>query len=281
MSGNFSIVNNLSALNTQRNLINSNNGLSSTIGKLSSGLRINMAADDPAGLAISSKLRADIRALNQAVRNGNDGISLVQTAEGSLEEINLILTRMKELAEEAASDTSGADDGSAKEALQDEFAALRSEIDRIAQSTDFNGRTVLGDVSVDIQVGIDATTSARIAIDTGGSLGSVTASNLSINSDDISTKSGAQTALTNVSSAIDDIAALRGDLGALQSRLESSVRNTSNVAENIQAAESQIRDANIAQEVINLTKYQILSQTGIAAMAQANFQAQSYLSLVS
>ena len=281
MSGNFSIVNNLSALNTQRNLINSNNGLSSTIGKLSSGLRINMAADDPAGLAISSKLRADIRALNQAVRNGNDGISLVQTAEGSLEEINLILTRMKELAEEAASDTSGEDDGSAKEALQDEFAALRSEIDRISQSTDFNGRTFLGDVSVDIQVGIDATSSARIAVDTGGSLGSVTASNLSINSDDISTKSGAQTALTNVSSAIDTIAGLRGDFGALQSRLESSVRNTSNVAENLQAAESQIRDTNIAQEVINLTKYQILNQTGIAAMAQANFQAQSYLSLLS
>ena len=276
----FSVVNNLAALNAQRNLVNSNSGLSRTIGHLSSGLRINMAADDPAGLAISSKLRSDIRALNQAIRNGNDGISLVQTSEGSLEEINLILTRMKELSEEAASDTSGADDGASKEALQDEFTALRSEIDRIAQSTDFNGRTVLGDISMDIQVGIDSSSASRISVDTGGSLGSVTSSTLGVDSDDVSTKAGAQTALTNVNSAIDDIASLRGDLGALQSRLESTVRNISNVVENITAAESQIRDANIAQEVINLTKYQILNQTGIAALAQANFQAQSYLTLL-
>ncbi|MEM7243698.1 MAG: flagellin [Acidobacteriota bacterium] len=277
----FSAINNISALTAQRSLGQTQMATSQSLGRLATGLRINRASDDAAGLAISSGLRADIRAMDQGIRNANDGISVVQVTEGALEEINSILTRMKELAEQGASDTSGTDDGSEKEALQAEVTELISEIDRINASTTFNGRNVLQDVALDVQVGITNGTESQISIDTGGASGlNVTAANLGVGTADVSNKSGAQSALDAIDSAIDDVASLRGDLGATQSRLESAVRNQSNVLENVISAESRIRDADIASEVVNMTRNQILNQTGLSAMAQANQQAGSVLSLL-
>ncbi|MEM7243696.1 MAG: flagellin [Acidobacteriota bacterium] len=277
----FSAINNISALTAQRSLTGTQNMMSKTLGRLATGLRINRASDDAAGLAISSGLRGDIRAMQQGIRNGNDGISVVQVTEGALEEINSILTRMKELAEQGASDTTGVDDASEKEALQAEVSELLGEIDRINAATSFNGRSLLQDVSLDVQIGITNGTESQIAIDTGGSDNlDVTAANLSISTIDVSNKSGALSALDAVDTAIDTIASLRGDLGATQSRLESAIRNQSNVLENVVSAESRIRDADIASEVVNMTKSQILNQTGMSALAQANGQAQGILSLL-
>jgi flagellin len=222
----FSAVNNVSALTAQRSLTSTQSMMNKSLGRLATGLRINRAADDAAGLAISSGLRADIRAMDQGIRNANDGISIIQVTEGALEEINNILTRMKELAEQGASDTSGLDDGAEKEALQAEVAELVLEIDRINASTTFNGRNLLQDVSVDVQVGITAGTESAISVDTGGSANlNVTAAHLSVGSVDVSTKATALPALTAIDSAIEDVSSLRGDLGAAQSRLESAVRN--------------------------------------------------------
>ena len=277
----FSAINNINALTAQRSLQGTQSMMNRTLGRLATGLRINRASDDAAGLAISSGLRADIRAMNQGIRNANDGISVVQVTEGALEEINTVLTRMKELAEQGASDTSGVDDGTEKEALQAEVAELLLEIDRINAATTFNGRSVLQDVALDVQVGITNGTESQISIDTGGSGGlDVTAANLSIDTADVSNKTGALAALDAIDSALDTVSSLRGDLGATQSRLESAVRNQANVVENVVDAESRIRDADIASEVVNLTKANILSQTGMAALAQANAQSQSVLSLL-
>ncbi|MEM7243697.1 MAG: flagellin [Acidobacteriota bacterium] len=277
----FSAINNISALTAKRSLGMTQNMMDRTLGRLATGLRINRASDDAAGLAISSGLRGDIRAMQQGIRNAHDGISYVQVTEGALEEINTILTRMKELAEQGASDTTGVDDASEKEALQAEVGELLEEIDRINAATNFNGRSVLQDESIDVQIGITNGTESQINIDTGGATGlDVTTANLSIDTLDVSNKSGALSALDAVDTAIDTIASLRGDLGATQSRLESGARNQANVLENVIAAESRIRDADIASEVVNLTKSQILSQSGMSALAQANGQAQSVLSLL-
>jgi flagellin len=276
----FSALNNISALTAQRSLGLTATGMNRTLARLSSGARINRASDDAAGLVISSGLRADIRALQQGIRNANDGISVVQVTEGALEEINTILTRMKELAEQAASDTSGVDSGPEKTALNAEVAQLIEEIDRIHDSTSFLGLDVLQDVALEVQVGITAGAESRVTIDTGGGAGlDVTAANLGVDTVDISTKAGAQGALAAIDTAIDDVASLRGDLGALQSRLEAAARNQAIVVEEMTSADSRIRDADLAAEIVNLTKSQVLQQTGMAALAQANQQALSVLQL--
>jgi flagellin len=277
----MSAINNISAITAQRSLSQTQNAMGISLGRLATGLRINRASDDAAGLAISSALRADIRAMQQGIRNANDGISVVQVTEGALEEVNTILTRMKELAEQGASDTSGTDNGAEKEALQAEVAQLIEEIDRINAGTSFLGRNVLQDVSLDVQVGITAGTESQISVDTGGGASlDVTAANLGVSTVDVSTKAGSQSALTALDAAIEDVASLRGDLGATQSRLDSAVRNASNVLENMVGAESRIRDADLAAEIVNLTKNQILTQTGISALAQANQQSASVLALL-
>lgn len=289
----FSIVNNLGALNALNRLAKSNDGLSQTLGRLSSGLRINSAADDASGLAIADGLRADTAALNQAVRNANDGVSVVEVADGVLSEISQVLQRAVSLAESAASDTSGDDSGAEKAALNSEYQEILREINRLSDTVDFNGRTLFGTAgdTFDIQVGasgsatndvITVTTEAlQSAGSASGGLGLTgTGSGVSVTTTAFNTKADAQTELGNIRAAIDEIASRRGDLGAARNRLGNAVNVVTTQAQTLTAAESQIRDADIASEIVSLTKFQVLNQTGLSALAQANAQSQSVLSLL-
>jgi len=267
------ITNNVSSLNAQRHISRSQEGLSKSLERLASGYRINKAGDDAAGLAISEKLRSNTRALTQASRNASDGISLIQTAEGAMDEVNSMLVRMKELAEQAATGTVGSDERSY---LSSEYTALRNEITRIADATKFNDTELLdGSLDVDLQIGISdgSTDTLNVAIS------DVDATALSLTTD-ISTVTNAQTALTTVTAAIDTIASRRSDLGALQNRLESVVTNIDTQVENLTAAESRIRDVDIAGETANLTKYSILVQAGVSILTQANQSPTVALSLL-
>ena len=256
---------NVSSINTRRHLSNSTNAFNKSMEKLSSGLRINRAGDDAAGLAISENLKSDIRALNQAARNAADGISLIQTAEGSLDEVSNILLRMKELAEQALNGTlSDTDRGY----LNAEFDALKSEINRISDSVDFNGVKLLdgSGTSVAIQVGIGTSGSDSVAVDlttdvdtTGLGLAAA-----------VDTASNAGQAMDQIDDAISTVVSSRGGFGAVQNRLESSIRNINMMAENLSAANSRIRDVDVAYETSNMTSYQILQQAGVAMLAQAN-----------
>jgi flagellin len=233
--------------------------------KLSSGLRINRAGDDAAGLAISENLKSDIRALDQAARNAADGISLIQTAEGSLDEVSNILLRMKELAEQSLNGTlSDTDRGY----LNAEYSALSSEINRISDGVDFNGVKLLDGSgnTVDIQVGIGTGTSDSVEVDLGDDL-DATALGLAST---IDSASGASSAMDEIDDAISTIVSARGDFGAIQNRLESSIRNINMTSENLSAANSRIRDVDVAHETSSLTSYQILQQAGVAMLAQAN-----------
>jgi flagellin len=267
------ITNNVLSLNAQRQINRSNTGLSKALEKLSSGFRINKAGDDAAGLAISEKLRSNIRALSQASRNASDGISLIQTAEGAMDEVNNMLVRMKELAEQSANGTLSATE---RGFLSSEYRALHSEITRIADATKFNETNLLdGTLSVNIQIGLSSGTSDTLPV----SIGDVDAAALSLTST-ISSVGDAQSALGTVGSAIETVATRRSDLGALQNRLESVVNNIDTVVENLTAAESRIRDADIAAETANLTKYQILTQAGVSVLSQANQSPTVALSLL-
>jgi flagellin len=269
---------NIFSINAQRNLMNSQASMQTSLQRLSSGLRINSAKDDAAGLAISERLTAQIRGLNQAMRNANDGISMLQTAEGAMDEVGNMLQRMRELAVQAASDTvSDAD----KASLQSEFTALRSEIGRITTSTEYNNNKLLdgtggpaGDGNIVLQIG------HKNAGDNQLTVALEDISTLSTAADDISTTAGAQTALDNLDLDIDMVTSARGELGAVQNRLESTVRNLANVIENQSAARSRIRDADFAMETANLTRTQILQQAGAAMLAQANAVPQNVLSLL-
>lgn len=256
---------NISSINTRRHLSNSTNAFNKSMEKLSSGLRINRAGDDAAGLAISENLRSDIRALDQAARNAADGISLIQTAEGSLDEVSNILLRMKELAEQALNGTlSDTDRGY----LNAEYLALTNEIGRISDGSDFNGVKLLnGDgASVAIQVGIGTTASDRVNVDLTSDLD---AAGLGLSSE-VDTATSASAAMDEVDAAIATVVSARGGFGAVQNRLESSIRNINMTSENLSAANSRIRDVDVAQETSNLTSYQILQQAGVAMLAQAN-----------
>jgi flagellin len=293
MASSFSILNNIASLNALNRLSRTTVGLNKTLGRLSSGLRINSAADDASGLAIADGLRADVAALNQAVRNANDGISVVQVADGALAEVSTLLQRAVTLAEQAASDTSGEDSGDAKTALNDEYQEIIREINRISLTVDFNGRELFGTTGAtfDVQVGASATqannvitltTTALEAVGSGtGGLGLTgSGSGISATTTALQTKATAQDELAAIRGAIDDIASRRGDLGAALNRLEATVSVVSVQAQNLQAAESQIRDADVAAEIVNLTKFQVLNQTGLSSLAQANVTAQSVLTLL-
>jgi flagellin len=267
------ITNNVASLNAQRQINRSNAGLGRALERLSSGFRINRAGDDAAGLAISEKLRANVRALGQASRNASDGISMIQTAEGGMDEVNNMLVRMKELAEQSANGTLSDDE---RGFLSSEYKALFDEITRIADATKFNETNLLdGSLSVNIQIGISDGTTDTLNV----AISDVDAAALSLTST-ISSVGNAQSALTSVTSAIQTVAGRRSELGALQNRLESIVNNIDTTVENLTAAESRIRDTDIAAETANLTKYSILVQAGVSILAQANQSPTVALSLL-
>ena len=280
------IFNNIASLNSQRLLGNNNDRLSQSVERISSGLRINRASDDAAGLAISEGLRSDIRALRQAVRNSNDGISLVNITEGALNEQGSMLIRLRELASQAATGTTGSTE---RATIQLEFNSLRNEIDRITATTEFNGQKLIdGSLSssitstsqVFIQVGIDNSVNSRINLNEQINLQAVTASALSIDTLSVTTSTAALSALDGIANAISSVTATRGQVGAVQNRLIRSISNLSISVENLSAAESQIRDADIAEEVALLTRNQILVQASTAMVGQANLIPQSILQLL-
>ena len=267
---------NVASINAQRNLSAITERLAGNFRRLSTGLRIATAADDAAGLAISERLRAQIRSLDQAKRNSNDGISLVQTAEGALNETNSILTRLRELAIQASNGTvSGVD----RDTLNEEFTALIEEINRIALATEFNGISLLdgSSTSVSFQVGIGtnaAVDQIQVALDPALS------TSLSLSSLDIGSTGNTSQAIAQVDAAINTVSALRGRLGAIQNRLSSTINNLSVQAENLSAAESRIRDVDVAYETAQLTRNSILQQAAVSILAQANAQPLSALPLL-
>ena len=280
------IFNNIPSLNAQRILGLNNDRLAVSVERISSGLRINRAADDAAGLAISEALRSDIRALRQAVRNANDGISLINVTEGALNEQSSILIRLRELSSQASTGTVGSVE---RQTIQLEFDALRLEIDRITNTTAFNGQklvdgslasTVVSSNQILIQVGLDSGVDSRINLNTQVNLTAVTASSLLIADLSLTTAAGALTALDVINSAISSVTQSRGKVGAVQNRLVRTISNLSISIENLQAAESAIRDADIAEEVALLTRNQILVQAATAMVGQANLIPQSVLQLL-
>ena len=268
---------NIASLNAQRNLTTSQTGLNKSMQRLSSGLRINSAKDDAAGLAISDRMTAQIRGLNQAARNANDGISMLQTAEGALNETTNLLQRMRELAVQSANATNTSADRSSLDA---EFQQLVDEISRISDQTEFNGKKVLdgsfsaASAAAVFQIG--ANEGQTISVQIAGA----TASTLGINALSVGGVSAAGSAITAIDDAIASIDSSRGDLGAYMNRLESTIANLSNVSENISASRSRIVDADIAQETSSMTKNNILQQAGVSVLAQANQTPQLALSLL-
>ncbi len=280
------IFNNIPSLNAQRILGINNDRLATSVERISSGIRINRGADDAAGLAISEALRSDIRALRQAVRNANDGISLINVTEGALNEQASILIRLRELSSQAATGTVGSTE---RQTVQLEFDALRLEIDRIANTTAFNGQklvdgslgsSVASTSQILIQVGIDSGVDSRINLNEQINLTAVTASALGVDSLSVTSAAGALTALDTINSAISIVTQSRGKVGAVQNRLVRTISNLSISVENLQAAESAIRDADIAEEVALLTRNQILVQASTAMVGQANLIPQSVLQLL-
>ncbi|WP_129597513.1 flagellin [Anaerophilus nitritogenes] len=269
------INHNMMAMNSHRQLgINNGNGAKS-IEKLSSGMRINRAGDDAAGLSISEKMRAQIKGLNQASRNAQDGISLIQTAEGALDESHAILQRMRELAVQSANDTNVTADRSA---LQDEVKQLEAELNRIAGNTEFNTQKLLsGGLSaagLKFHIGANATQNMELKIS------SMKASGLGVSGISISGQASADTAITTINTAIEKVSNQRSSLGAVQNRLEHTIKNLDNSAENLQAAESRVRDVDMAKEMMEFTKNNILQQASQAMLAQANQAPQGVLQLL-
>ena len=280
------IFNNTASINAQNLLGQNNKRLSNSVERISSGLRINKAADDAAGLAISEGLRSDIRSLRQAVRNSNDGVSLINIAEGALNEQGGMLIRLRELASQAATGTTGSTE---RATIQLEFNALRNEIDRITHTTVFNDQKLVdgslaSSVSsanqIFIQVGMDNNANSRINLNEQLDLKAITVSALNIDSLSVTSASGALDALEAVNTAIGAVTAIRGQVGSVQNRLVRTISNLNISVENLQAAESQIRDADIAQEVALLTRNQIMVQASTAMVGQANLIPQSVLQLL-
>ena len=287
------INHNLMAMDAARNLSISYNHLSTSVSRLSSGLRINSAADDAAGLAIREMMRTDIRVLNQGVRNANDAMSLIQTADGALSVVDEKLTRMKELAEQAAT---GTYTGAQRLIMDSEYQAMASEITRIAMATDFNGVKLLdGSLSGSA---LDGSQQMKIHFGTGNSsaedyyyikVGNATASALGVGNSatagkagyTISTQSAAQHALEALDTAITSKDNIRANLGALSNRLSNTISNLTIQAQNLQAAESRISDVDVATEMTEFTKNQILVQSAVAMLSQANSLPQIALRLIS
>jgi len=269
------INHNIAALNTHRQLTGNTALASRSLERLSSGLRVNRAGDDAAGLGISEGMRGQIRGLNQAIRNAQDGVSLIQTAEGALNETHSILQRMRELAVQSATDTNiGAD----RTALQAEVTQLRAEIDRIATDTQFNTQVLLNGAfsaaALTLHVGANAGQAVALTI------GDMRATALGIATVAIGTQIGADSAITVVNAAIGRVSTERSSLGAMQNRLSHTINNLGTSAENLSAAESRIRDVDMASEMMQFTKMNILSQAAQAMLAQAMQQPQGVLQLL-
>ena len=267
---------NVMALNASNMLAGNQGAVQKSIGKLSSGLRINSAADDASGLAISEKMRSQIRGLNQAESNAQDGISLIQTAEGALQQTTDILQRMRELVIKAEND--GVLTEEDKTSIDVEIQALTTEIDRIAESTTFNGKTLLDGKAGELNFKIGANT---YTCDTMGiTIGSMSTASLGVGTISIGTAAGAKAALKSIDAAIEKVSTQRAELGAVQNRMEYAIENLSTTAENLTSAESRIRDVDMASEMVNFTKNNILQQSAMAMLAQANQQPQQILSLL-
>jgi flagellin len=265
---------NVSSINAQRNLAHTQVSLNQSLQRLSSGLRINSAADDAAGLAISEGMKAQIRSMNQAARNANDGVSMVQVAEGSLNEVSNLLGRMRELATQAATGTVAQ---SQRSYISSEYDHLVSEITRIASATAFNGIHMLqAATTTTIQVGTGNQTYDRIDVATAA----MTATGLGVAAGDINTSVAAQGALDTLDQAISTVSAQRANLGAAQNRFQSVINNLQVAVENTSAAQSRIADADIAAETANMTRANILTQAGTAILAQANQAPQAALKLL-
>jgi len=264
---------NVAALTSQRNLSAVTGRLQGNFSRLSSGLRIATAADDAAGLGISERMRAQIRSYTVASRNAQDGVSLVQTSEGALQEVSNNLNRMRELAVQASNGTLTTAD---RTTLDTEFQALITEIARVASQTTFNGVALLDGTTttLDIQVGVDA--GETIAL----SLSDMTSTTLGINGEDVLTAATASAAISAIDTAIDDVSTARGELGASQNRLSSAIASILNTRENLSAAESRIRDVDVAIETADLTRNSILQQAAVSVLAQANVQPQLALTLL-
>lgn len=269
---------NTASLNAQRNLTGTKYGLDKSLERLSSGYRINRAGDDAAGLAISENLRAQTRGLKQASRNAQDGVSLIQVAEGGLNEISSIMIRLRELAVQAASDTIGPVE---RQFLNVEYDQLVSEVDRIADGTEFNGTQLLSGTGsvLDFQVGTRNDPNIdRLSFDSSKADANTAA--LGINLTGVADKASAQNSLAAIDSAIVSVSAMRADFGAIQNRLQSTIGNIAVSVENLSAANSRIRDVDVAEETSELTRNNILLQAGTAVLAQANQSANSALQLL-
>ncbi|MFK7871680.1 MAG: flagellin [Oligoflexales bacterium] len=274
------IATNVSSLTAQRHLRNTRRLLDKSLERLSSGYRINRAGDDAAGLAISEKLRARTRGLVQAQRNASDGVSLIQVAEGGLNEVQNILVRLRELGVQAASDTIGQKE---RRYLNEEYQSLKEELDRIANSTEFNGTVLLDGTggSLDFQVntggsnllGVDRISFNAFKLD-------VNVDKLGLEDVGIGDKFSSQRSLELIGRAVDEVASIRGELGALENRLTSTVKNIAISVENLSAARSRIKDVDVADETASLTKHSILMQAGVSVLAQANNVPRMALSLL-
>ncbi len=267
------VQHNLTAMNANRQLGITTSAQAKSTEKLSSGYKINRAGDDAAGLSISEKMRSQIRGLNKASTNAQDGISLIQVAEGALNETHSILQRMNELAVQAANDTNTTTD---RNAIQEEINALKSEVDRIATTTQFNTMNLLnGDYTgKKLQVG---SLSGQVI---GIAISSMKASDLSVGALDLTSHAGAASAITSVSTGIEKLSKQRSALGAIQNRLEHTIANLDTAAENTQSAESRIRDVDMAEEMVEYSKNNILAQAGQSMLAQANQVTQGVVSLL-
>ena len=272
---------NMAAMAAANTLNNTQGALSNTLARVSSGLRVTKAADDAAGQAVATNLSTQARSGKQAIRNANDGISVIQTAESASKEVISILDRMRELAVQSSSET--LEDGE-RSYINSEFEQLSNEVERIAQSTEFNDIALSDGVTsqLSVQVGVDASSNSRVSID----LGDLTASSLGVHTGsgaaavDLSAATSAQSAITTIDAAIDSVNSIRASYGATQNRLESSINNMSNYVESLSAAASQIQDADYAHETAEMTRLQVMQQAGVAALGQARGMNQSVLSLL-
>lgn len=266
---------NVASLNAQRQLFNSGASLNTSFERLSSGFRINRAADDAAGLQISDRLTTQIQGLDQAARNANDAISLAQTAEGALGEVTSSLQRIRQLAVQSQN---GINSSADRVALQKEVSALKSEITRISSDTQFGTTDILnGSFSASFLVGANGNQNISVNLSRNDGFG---AAGLSIDNVNVDTVDGASAALTAISEAISVVGGVRADLGAVQNRFQSTIRNLSNISENISSARSRIRDTDFAAETAELTRNQIIQQASLSILSQANQAPQTALSLL-
>ncbi len=273
----LTVNNNLVAFRAANTLNSTQGALSQTLARVSTGLRVNSAADDAAGSAVAANLSTQARSGRQAIRNANDGISVIQTAEAATKEVGNILDRMRELAVQSSSETLA---NSERAYINDEFDALSDEIERIADATEFNGLNLAnGDKStLTVQVGVTAGTESEVAI----SLGDISISNLGVATTDadLTLASSAQTAITTIDTAIDSVNSIRASYGATQNRLDSSINNMSAYVESLTGAASQIMDADYAHETAEMTRLQVMQQAGVAALGQARSMNTSVIGLL-